>query len=232
MLNHLFKKIAKELSYTKYWGQLFFLLIVGLNSLSAQNRQLALQLDTGIEIGWWTHNLGSDNANIPNTRGWSRTGLAITTTTQFSVLYQFKNAKIGATLQYSIFQDDDLRGNERRIGNSDRIEISAGDNVYFWKYGFVSEFDIFKNKKTTFLSPHIEFGTFTEDSIHPDKPRFGTKYYYILGLNTVFQLKYFDIHFLVKYDNEVILMADDLYDNERNNIVGVGLNFGLRYWIF
>lgn len=193
---------------------------------------MAIQLETGIEIGWWTHNLGSDNPNIPNNRGWSRTGLALSETVQVSVLYTFKDLKIGGGLQYSIFQDDDLRGNEQRVGNRDRIEISAGDNVYFWKYGLVGEYDIFRSEKGTFLSPHVELGLFSEDSVHPDKARFGTKYYYVLGLNTAFRFKYFDGLLLIKFDNETILMKDDLYFNEINEIVGVGLNIGLRYWIF
>lgn len=222
-----------ELSEPFWLRQLILvLLLLATNLTHAQHKKLAIQVETGVEIGWWIHNLGSDNPNIPNNRGWSRTGLALTSIVQGSALYQFKNARIGAAVQYSIFMDDDFRGNEQRVGNFDRIEISAGDNVYFWKYGLIAEFDLFKNKKASFLSPHLEFGTFTEDSIHPDNARFGAKYYYVLGLNTAIHYKSVDFTFLLKYDNETILMADDLYFNEINEVIGVGMNFGMRVWIF
>lgn len=207
------------------------ILLLLFSSFVHAQKHFAIDLGGGIGAGWWIHNYGSTSLDTANNRGWARSRLEVTQSVQGSILYRMGKWKMGASAGFHTMLDNYLDGNNHRYNLRDRIQI--GENyVHFWNYALIGEYSLFQNERLELLTIHVQIGTFHSDTVHPDKERFGRQLWTVLGFKNTIRLKYFDIYINGRYRNASIIPNDDLYFNERHDIVTIGGDLGICIWLF
>lgn len=187
---------------------------------------LILEISSGVNAGWWIFNKGF----LENQLGQDHTSLALFIPAQINILYKIDHLKIGTGLNYSFMFKTDMK----KSSHSD-TELSlypiANKTVVLKKLALISEYDIYSSENYT-MSPHLKFGWFDINTIHPDQLNFQDKIFWEFGITNQIKLESLSIIIRPVYNYANIKSHVNNIKNREHNFYNIGILIGMRYSIF
>lgn len=207
---------------------LFFLILLCPSLLWAQ--KIDLQIGTGIDIGWWVYNKGSNSPNYFNTQGWDRSHLSAGVPLSFSLHTKIKRFYIGAKIDYLTWFNDKMMASNDSDEQVVRYKITEKKYINFINYGVSVKYQLLKKKNYTLL-PCFTYGSFWENSIHPQKSNFGKKWLIEVGVENQIYRKNHYFWIRLKYVEKRILPKTPLFFHEKHHIYNLAIDIGIGFII-
>lgn len=193
-------------------------------------QKINLQFGTGIDIGWWVYNKGSKYQYIFNTQGWDRSHLSAGVPLSLNLHYKFKRFEIGTMINYTYWLDDEMMASNDSDEEVVRYKISNTNAINFINYGISAKYELLKKKEYSFI-PFFVYGSFWENSIHPQKSNFGRKWLIEIGVeNRIYHQNYY-YWIRLKYVEKRILPKTPLFFNEKHHIYNLATDIGIGFFI-
>ena len=208
-------------------GMLFFL-----DDGIGQNKKtsFAIGIDMGGSGGWWVYHKGSLDPSNYNDQGIDKIQFSGFINYGVSFTNKVNAFKLTGVIQQVLLFEDKMRTNlDSRLLNS-RYPVSTG-SVKFWMYSLETEYDWIKNKYYI-LSPKVGFGIFSINTLHPEKDNFGKKYFWKIGINNQVCFNNYDLLFECNWVSRTILPKTEKFEGENHKIYSVGVQAGIRFWLF
>ncbi|MEM6263287.1 MAG: hypothetical protein AAGI38_12320 [Bacteroidota bacterium] len=202
-------------------------------SLYSQQWKVGLEATTGAEIGWWIYDKGSNLEGVSNNLGWDRTHLAMMGPYEVTLLVQRERIGVGLVGGIRYLADDEMIASEHTSQIRNKYPITENEESLWMNHtGIQFSYGLIHSPRFT-LAPEIRLGFFDLETIHPGKDRFGVKSFWQLSVvhsikltpavEAIVRPTYFQYH---------ISVPDPVNFNERHDIYGIGVNAGIRFWLF
>ena len=205
----------------KFYGTLLITLLTISVSNAQSNQKFDVRFSTGVASGWWIYTLGSGH-------GIDRTDNEPKISFELESVYHYKRLGVGLGIGYSYLTDNSMEAFEDTRAQR-RKYLIAENSVKFWQFYLLGEYHLYSNERFT-LSPQLKLGTFTIETIHPQKDNFGGKFYYELSAMNQFTLAN-NLGLTLKpfYQVMMIQVKQETMPGEKHRIFSLGLACGLRY---
>lgn len=209
-------------------GRLLFIFISISHILAAQpTPRLLLEMSSGVQVGWWIYNKGSDVLGVFNNLGWDRTRNVPLISLEVEVLYQTGRLRLGVAANRGSLLAEEMIGSRDAVGIFDQYPI-ARKSVQIYKMALVVEYDL-AVKGNYFFSPYLQGGTFFIQTLHPAKENFGLQTALEFGLNNQVKISRWRLVFKPNYTLYAINPKRKIAYNEKHTINTLGLILGARY---
>ena len=107
--------------------------------------------------------------------------------------------------------------------------LIAENSVKFWQFSLLGEYDLYSGNRYT-LSPQVKAGSFSIETIHPEKDNFDNKFFFELSaLNRISLTGNLGLTFRPFYQVMMIQVKQETLPGEKHRIFSLGLALGLRY---
>lgn len=199
-----------------------FLLITFSTSYS---QALRAELSSGFELGWWLHDRGVDSVT-GQALGHDRTHLVVKTPIDFTLLLETKHVNLGLGVGWANITDDEMVRGVYATIHDRKYEVSIGYlkqlrafSVFEWKM---------VNRPGITSGPHLKFGTFGLNDMHPDSAEFGFHMMIEGGWTSEIRVGTHSIIFRPMYSAGHIFLKDGNPMQKRHKLLFFGLHMGFR----
>lgn len=211
----------------KFQHYLFFFFLSFTNPLSAQTAHL--EVVTGVEFGWWFHQLGSSLDNGVNDLGVAKTHHSPAPSISGTWLWNLKKWQLGPTLQIGALIEDDMRGPADSRRRAYRIPIAKEDSgIPMLRYGLHLEYALLNRGAYTF-APAFRYGAMQWRTLHPGRANFGYKHFRDLVFSHIWHLKKRDLILRMNYSTFRIFLKEKANSEERHHLYFWGTSLGIRF---
>ncbi len=216
--------------HTMDFLKILWLLISLLLTFSTNAQQkatsVALEINSGAQIGWWLYDRGSTATGIHNTEGFDNSHLSFFLPLEVNVLTKVKSFRVGVGGTYYAFFDKSMRRQYYDRPIDYKYQLSEG-HVDFFGVHLLGEWVLFQNRNWAIV-PHLKFGTFWVNSLHPDQAGFGLKTNIEIGLNQEIKVNKTTLVLRPLYRSGTIQPKQKNSKNHKHHIYAFGVMMGAR----
>lgn len=205
-------------------------IVFSTSALKAQEKtSFEINLLSGVNVGWWGHNLGlnEDGEHI----GWNRSHSSPKIPFEIQVWWNInKKIALGVASDFSFFLDDNMVGSKYTRKKTERVYFSNKEFINTWSAKLSARYALVSNN-TFDLGPMIGFGYGNTVSTHPDQNRFKKNIAYTASFYVNWHFhKYLSLTAQPNYD-VLQIFPQDRKPEEQHKLAFFGVKIGLTWRI-
>lgn len=188
-----------------------------------------IETSGGFGSGWWTYNKGVAQDGEP--LGWDHTSTRAFTNAGVDFIFKINTFSIGAGGEFSFFHTSSMLASDHSRRNYNKYPV-AEKRVLFSKFCLIAEYAAWTGKNFSF-SPQVKTGSFTVETIHPEKENFGFRMFFEAGAHNQFRL-FRELYLIARPSVCVMTIRSNKNgrQGERHQVFNLNFDIGLRYAIF
>lgn len=207
--------------YVKIKAMVFVLLLAGANNVLAQGAHL--ELNAGVEFGWWFHQLGPAELGIAKTHHLPAPFVSL------SWLWSLKKWRIGPMLHGGALIEDDMRGPFDSRRRSQRIPIAEENRaIPSLRYGLHVEYTLLRRGAYSF-APAFRYGAIQWSTLHPDRENFGYHQFGEVVLHHIWHRPKRDFMLRMTYNSQRLFLKEPNDPLEQHHLYFWGTSLGIRF---
>ena len=195
---------------------LAFLLSTGVGA------QTGLTVDTGLELGWWLHQIGAPERGVFKTH---HTGSPFV---QVSYQWPLRRWRLGLGVRGSLFLEDDMRGPTDSRRRAERLIISDIGFIPMLRAGVQVGYELLRRGNYV-LVPSLQYGPFFFQTNHPDRGNFGYQHFTEILFTHVWKRPKRHWILRMNYNTQRIFLREKNHPNEGHQLFSWGIGVGLGF---
>ncbi len=194
-----------------------------------KKERLAVGFSTAFKTGWWIYHKGTTKGDEAIALGWDRTHYQPKYNLGLAISYKINKLTASVSGSLSWYVEDDMLRHESKSFAKLKYPVSNG-SVKFKEVAIDLSYDVIAGEKFQ-LSPNIGVGTFSINTLHPERDNFGTKLLWHVGIQN--KIRKDKVTWLLNpiYQELTILPKAEVNNGEKHKIHAFGIEIGLRYWL-